>query len=318
MITRRALCVGLSALFALATVPAFAADKLHLAIGQKGFWDAMVVPAGIEAGIFKKHNLEIEITYTAGGAETLQAVISGSAQYALTNGTTGVLAAFEKGAPVRIVSNESRGTADAFWYVKADSPIKSLKDAGGKTMGFSRPGSSTHFMAQQLAKKSGADIKLVSAGGLPATKTQVMSGQIDIGWAVPPFVLDDVAAGHARIVARGAELTEFKNDSIRVNVVNADFLKQKPAVAKAFDAAYAESIEWIYNNMDKFLALYAKENNIPIEVARASVEFYPKENLTPYPVGGIQNQIKEAVETKQLSKPLTEAQIKELVLAPMK
>ena len=318
MTSRRSVLIAITMLILGLALPATAAEKLSLAIGQKGFWDAMVVPAGVEAGIFKKHNLEIEITYTAGGSETLQAAISGSAQYALTNGTTGVLAAYEKGAPVRIVSNESRGTADAFWYVKADSPIKSLKDAAGKTMAFSRPGSSTHFMAQQLAKKSGVDIKLVSGGGLPATKTQVMSGQIDIGWAVPPFILDDIAAGKARIVARGAELTEFKNDSIRVNVANANYLKQRPQVAKAFDAAYAETIEWMYGNLDKFLAMYARENKITMEVAKAAAQFYPKENLTPYPVGGIDSQIKEAVASKQLSKPLTPEQIKELVLAPMK
>lgn len=318
MISGRARALAVVSLLFGLTLPAQGADKLHLAIGQKGFWDSMVVPAGIEAGIFKKHNLEIEITWTAGGAETLQAAISGSTQYALTNGTTGVLAAYEKGAPVRIVSSEARGTADAFWYVKADSPIKTLKDAAGKTMAFSRPGSSTNFMAAQLAKKAGTDIKLVSAGGLPATKTQVMSGQIDIGWAVPPFVLDDVAAGRARIVARGAELTEFKNDSIRVNVVNARFLSEKPAVAKAFDAAYAESVEWIYANLEKFFEMYARENKITVEIARAAAEFYPKENLMPYPIGNIESQIKEALESKQLSKPLTKAQIDELVVAPMK
>jgi NitT/TauT family transport system substrate-binding protein len=318
MTTLRRVLVAVS-LYALGcTAPALAAEKLNLAIGQKGFWDAMVVPAGVEAGIFKKHNLEVEITYTAGGSETLQAAISGSADYALTNGTTGVFAAYAKGAPLRIVSNESRGTSDAFWYVKADSPIKTLKDAAGKTMAFSRPGSSTHFMVTQLAKKAGVDIKLVPAGGLPATRTQVMSGQLDIGWAVPPFILDQVESGAARIVARGAELTEFKHDSIRVNVANADFLKKRPAAAKAFDAAYAETVDWMYANLDKFLAMYARENKIDIKVARAAAEFYPKENMTPYPVGGIANLMKEAVESKQLSKPLTEAQLKELIVAPMK
>jgi NitT/TauT family transport system substrate-binding protein len=318
MISRRSVLFALAITATGFAMPANAADKLSLAIGQKGFWDAMVVPAGVEAGIFKKHNLEVDITYTAGGSETLQAVISGSAQYALTNGTTGVLAAFEKGAPVRIVSNESRGTADAFWWVKADSPIKTLKDAAGKSMAFSRPGSSTHFMASQLAKKAGVDIKLVPAGGVPATKTQVMSGQLDIGWAVPPLLLDEVAAGTVRVVARGAELTEFKNDSIRVNVVNADFLKQKPQVAKEFDAAYAETVDWIYANLDKFLAMYAKENKISVDVAKKAVEFYPKENLTPYPVGGLDKQMQQAIDNKELSKPLTQAQLKELVVAPMK
>ena len=34
---------------------------------------------------------------------------------------------------MRIISAETTGAADLYWYVKADSPIKSLKDTEGKT-----------------------------------------------------------------------------------------------------------------------------------------------------------------------------------------
>ncbi len=145
---------------------AFAQEKIKAAIGQRQVWDSQVTPLGIEAGIFKKHGLEVDITWTAGGAETLQAVLTGSVDYALTNGVEGVLAAYAKGAPVRIVSSEMRGAGDIYWYVKADSPIKSLKDAEGKTMTFSRPGSSSHLTAQQLAAKVGVAPKFVSTGAI--------------------------------------------------------------------------------------------------------------------------------------------------------
>ena len=50
---RSVLIAAIAYVFAV-TTPVTAAEKLNLAIGQKGFWDAMVVPAGVEAGIFKK------------------------------------------------------------------------------------------------------------------------------------------------------------------------------------------------------------------------------------------------------------------------
>ena len=46
--------------------------------------------------------------------------------------------------------------------------------------------------------------KLVPTGGPPGTLTQVMSGQIDVGWSVPPFVLQELADGKLAIIARGA------------------------------------------------------------------------------------------------------------------
>ena len=119
---------------AVLSVSAMAAEKINVAIGQKGLWDTMITVHGVEQG------LEVEITWTKGGSETLQAVITGSAQYALANGTLGVLGAFAKGAPLRIVSAQMTGAPDLFWYVKKDSPIQSMKDTGGKTFGFCRPG----------------------------------------------------------------------------------------------------------------------------------------------------------------------------------
>jgi NitT/TauT family transport system substrate-binding protein len=320
MLARRTLLAA--ALAATGAAPfagaVLAQEKITLAIGQKGFFDSMVVPWGVEAGIFKKHGLEVSIIWTRGGAETLQAAISGSADYALTNGTVGVLAAYEKGAAVRIVSSQSRGAGDIFWYVKADSPIKSFKDADGKTMGFSRPGSSSNAIALALAKQFGVNPKLVPTGGLADTRTQVMSGQIDLGWGVPPMMLDMVKSGQVRIVVRGDQLKELNDVSVRVNVTTAGFLAKRPKAAEAFMKAYAETVDWMYANSDKMLEWFARENKVSLDVAKETMTFYPKARLAPYPISGLDKEIAEAVQYKRLSKPLTEAQIKELVVGPMK
>jgi NitT/TauT family transport system substrate-binding protein len=315
MAVRKSLLVAALAFAASAPlVAAHAQEKISVAIGQRQVWDSQVVPLGVEAGIFKKHGLTVDITYTAGGAETLQAVFTGSVDYALTNGVEGVLAAYAKGAPVRIIGSEMRGAGDLFWYVKADSPIKTLKDAEGKSMGFSRPGSSSNLVAQQLAAKNGVSVKLVSTGAMPATRTQVMSGQIDLGWAAPPFALDAVKKGEIRIVARGGDLEELNRVSIRVNVTSAKFLQERPKAAQAFNRAYKESLDWIYANLDKSAAFWAELNKVSPEIAKEGIAFYPKERLEPWPVSGLDVSIAEAVKAKRLEKPLTADQIKELVV----
>ena len=111
---------------------ALAQDKVKLAIGQRGNWDTSVSEIGQRAGIFKKHGLELEIVYTQGAGETQQAVISGSVDIGIAAGIMGVLSAYSKGAPVRVIGAETTGAKDLYWYVKSDSPIKSLKDTDDK------------------------------------------------------------------------------------------------------------------------------------------------------------------------------------------
>src|ERR1700757_1016550 len=86
----------LAAAIALAVSPASAQE-----IGQLGLWAVDAPRLGQRAGIFKKHGLVLDIFGTSGGGETLQAVISGSADLTVGIGTAAVLRAYSKGAPIR-------------------------------------------------------------------------------------------------------------------------------------------------------------------------------------------------------------------------
>ena len=175
-----------------------AAETLKVAVAQRGFWNSTFVDVALKQGYFKEAGLDIEILYTEGGASTLTPVIAGSIDIAMTNGTLGVIAAYAKGMPVKIISAEATGAPDAFWYARPESGIKSLADTNGKTVAFSSPGSSTNLILLQLVNQAKVSPKLVATGGAPGTLTQVMSGQIDVGWSVPPFVLQQLADGTPR------------------------------------------------------------------------------------------------------------------------
>src|SRR5471030_866194 len=128
---RTVLTTALPAVLALSG-RAHAADELKLAVGQKGNWDTSVAELGQRAGIFQKHDVDLDILYTQGSGETLQAVLSRSAEIGVAGGTLGAIGAFSKGAPLRILGSEATGAGDLFWYVRADSPIRSVKDTNGK------------------------------------------------------------------------------------------------------------------------------------------------------------------------------------------
>src|SRR5947209_3113131 len=152
-----------AAMLVLAAADAGSAeDTLKLAVGQRGNWDTSVSELGQRGGIFKKHGLNLEIVYTQGAGETQQAAISGSVDLGIAAGVMGVLGAYSKGAPVRVIGAETTGAADLFWYVRADSPIKSLKDTDGKTLAYSTNGSSTHGIVSAFVKQYGLKAKLTA------------------------------------------------------------------------------------------------------------------------------------------------------------
>src|ERR1043166_8025858 len=226
----KARTIGCALAFALLGSAASAQDTIKLAIGQRGNWDTSVSEVGQRAGIFKKHGLTLDIVYTQGAGETQQAVISGSVDLGIAAGVMGVLGAFSKGAPVRIISAETTGAADLYWYVKADSPIKSLKDTDGKTLAYSTNGSSTHGIVTAFIKQYDLKAKPTAMGGPPANLTAVMSGQVDVGWAAPPFGLDQLDANQIRIIATGNDAAAFKGQTVRLNIANAGYLQANKAV----------------------------------------------------------------------------------------
>ena len=292
---------------------ASAQDKVRAAVGQRGNWDTLVISQGIEAGIFKRENVEVDITWTRGGAETLQAVITDSAELAVANGILGVIGTISKGAPLRIVSAQMTGAPDLYWYVKVDSPVKTMKDMNNRTMGYSRPGASSELVALALAEHAGVKPKLVSAGGIPDTRTQVMSGQIDAGWAVPHFNFDLVAEGRIRVIARGSDVPALNDQTVRVNVGGTKFLTGRRDVARRFMKAYHDSIDWVYANPEKSIAFYAQFNKVSPQIATQTYDSFPKASVAAWPVKGLRKNLDEAVQHKQLEKPMPEGEAQKLL-----
>jgi NitT/TauT family transport system substrate-binding protein len=169
------LVFAVAALGWLAATPVSAADKLKIAVGQREIWHGAPAALGERAGIFRKHDLDLDLLFTSGSGETMQATIAGSVDIGVAAGTFGVMGAYAKGAPIRIIGAESTGE-DAYWYVRAESPVKSMADMKGRTMAYSTNGSSTHANALAFVELYKVDARLVATGGFPATFTMVMSG----------------------------------------------------------------------------------------------------------------------------------------------
>jgi NitT/TauT family transport system substrate-binding protein len=292
---------------------ASAQDKVRIAIPQQGLWETGMVEIGAAMGMFKKEGIEIEPIYTRGGAETVQAVLSGSVDIAASNGVLGTIGAFSKGAPIRVTAASMTGSPDLFWYARTESNIKSIKDLEGKSIGFSQPGSSTHLVAQSLLEHFKVKAKLVPSGTPSGSFTMVMSGQIDAGWTVPPFRLQELDEGKVNIVVRGSQDPLVENQTTRVYVSTAQTIKAKRDVMIRFHRALANSVAFAYGG-DAALEEYAKMAKITPAVARrVRDEFHPLPNMQLKEVRGLDISVKQALEFKFIDKPMKAEDLKGMI-----
>ncbi len=312
-----ALACALALLAPPAMAVAHAQDQLKVAIGQINNWENQAPTLGQDIGIFKKHGLVLENFGTAGAGETMQPIIAGSADIGAGVGVAGVMRAFEKGAPVRIIAPMFTGTGDIYWYVRADSPIKSLKDATDRhTIAYSTSGSTSNNIVLAFVNDLGVKAKPTATGGPPATLTAVMSGQIDIGWAAPPFGLQEEKDGKIRIIGRGSDAKSLHGQTIRVLIVNADVWKNRKDAVVRFVRAYREAVDWMYSSPDA-VRLYSEKTKIPPDLIRESIaKYHTKEAMQTDAIKDIDGIMRDAVTLKFLDKPLTRQQLAEFIQIP--
>jgi NitT/TauT family transport system substrate-binding protein len=316
MISRRSFACAAALVLAATAAPALAQDQVKVAIGQRGLWDTAICHLGDKAGIFGKHGIKLELLYTAGAGETQQAVISNSVDIGMATGVYGSMGAFSKGAPIRIIGAQATGAAE-FWYVKSGSSIKTLKDAVGKTMAYSTNGSSTHSMALALIREAGVAAKPVATGNPPSTLTAVMTDQVDIGWASPPFGFKEMDAGQIRIVAKAAESKIVTDQTIRVIVTQPDTLAKRKDMVQRFMDAYRDTIDYMYSDNPQVMKDYAEFVGVSETLAkRVRNEFFPKSLLNPDEIKGLEMIVPDAVALKYIAQPLTADQLKQLIQIP--
>jgi len=289
-------------------------DTFKIAIGGFGLWAAEAPRLGQQAGIFKKHGINVEYYATAGAGESLQAVISGSADLSIAVGTTGVMGAFAKGAPVRIIGSNFTGASDLYWYARADNSIKKLTDGTEKNiLGFSSNGSSSNTIAVALVEETGSKMKLLAAGDQASTLTQVMSGQIDLGWAAPPFGLKEIAEGKIRIVATGDDAPSLRDQTVRVDIASVRVMTERKEALARYVKAYRETLEWMYAD-PRAIEKWAANIGVSVEFARkAAFDFQPKAARDFDVITGLDKLMDGAVRQKFLSAPLTKEQLATLI-----
>jgi NitT/TauT family transport system substrate-binding protein len=181
---------------------------------------------------------------------------------------------------------------------------------------YSTNGSSTHISVLALKKFTGVDFVPTQTGSAQASYTQVMSGQIDVGWAGAPFGVEAVEQGKTRVIAKASDDPVLDRQTIRLMIANSNEMAQRPDVFVRFMRAYREALAWVYSTPEGLRA-YAQWASLSEATAqRALAEFLPREAVDPDRISGVDDVMADAVTFKYIPAPLTTQQLDQLIQIP--
>lgn len=221
---------------------------------------------GVEAGIFKKYDLEIQITSLAGGAKLHAAMIAGSLDIALGAGTDFGLIA--KGATEKGVGAMAGKPSNFVVQASALSKIETVAQLKGRKVAVSSVGALTYWLGQQLMKREGwgpNGIELVATGGGQANVAGFVSGNLDAAVTSLEAALKVEKAGQGKIILSFGEII----NPFIAHVIYAtnDTIANKPDTVRRFLKGWYETIAFARAHKAEAIRYSQKATDLPDDLA---------------------------------------------------
>ena len=121
--------------------------------------------------------------------------------------------------------------------------------------------------------------------------------------------------GAFALVAKGGDIPEVQNQSIRAWITHAGNLERRKQVLARYVIAYRETLDWLYGNPDAIKA-YAAWPGLPERLARQAPDFIPKTSIDPSRVAGLDGMMIDAIQVRIPIRPLSNEQMATLVQIP--
>lgn len=232
-----------SALVALCSNAALAADKVRWLNDWLPAGDKAVIYLGVQEGLFAAEDIEVEISSARGGADVVTKLATGSADFG-SAGLASLLQARAQGpVPVVAVAPIYNKQPDALFTAEG-SGIEKFTDIVGKTVA-TPTFSASNVVWPLLLENNGIDPNSVKLLKLDpgALAPMLATGKVDatINWVT-------VAPGFVRSLGEaGKELqvipwSEYGFDGYGLSLVASErFVQRNPEVARKFVAAYRKA-----------------------------------------------------------------------------
>jgi ABC-type nitrate/sulfonate/bicarbonate transport system substrate-binding protein len=265
--SRRRTIAGLIAALAFASAATAQADtKVRVGQPQAGTFQFVPLQVGIEAGIFKRHGIEVEVSSFGGGPRVQQAIAADSIDIGFGSGPELALAA--KGAPEIGVAAMADAPYSVLLATLRDSPVKTAADLKGKTISVSSKGSLTFWLAQELSRLQGwgADgFKIAPLGTTAAQMAALRTHQIDgmIVEANAGYRMEEDGSG--RVVVQFGDI--IKTFHIYVIYARKGFAAEKPEAVRAFLAGWFDTIGYMHAHRTETIHIVRRSAEVSLGVA---------------------------------------------------
>ena len=229
-------------------------EKLRIAysaIGgsQASFW----IP--YEAGIFRKHGLDVELLYVAGGGRAAQVVQSGEVPIGLFTGGAVINSNLSGGDLVAIASSMNVMT----FVVMARPEIKRAEDLKNKRVGISRFGSATDFglryVEEQWPVKRQRDFTVIQMGGVSDVYGALRAGALDAGVVNAELAILARREGYRELVDIAKMGINFPTSSV---VTTRSFIKRNENTVRKFIRGFVEGVHFAKTQRAPAIAIMKK------------------------------------------------------------
>lgn len=291
---------------------AWAADPLRVAKGASRAFSFMILDVGLDAGIFKKHDLDVEASAIDGASRLHQAMVANSIDIALGAGTD--IAFIAKGATEKGVGVMATEPLNMALVVRADAPIRSEADLKSKTIGVTTVGSLTDWFARQINYREGwkdaDEAKIAALGSADGTRAALIAGNIDALVGSLEGGLTLAAQNRGRVLFA---FGDFVKPFITHAIYATDTLRDKnPDALRRFLRAWYESVAFAKSHKAEVVRVVQPLLNAPDEVIEkiydVEMPMFPTDGH--YDPKALAVVVKSLVDTGQMD---AEADVKSLI-----
>lgn len=281
-----------------ATSPAHAADKMVVGTGVDPTLSQFYV--GVEAGIFKKHNLDVEVKLFGTASASTPSLIPGDIQASLTSAPAGALA-HSKAAKVVLVAQTN--VFSDYYAAVAESTVKDVPGLRGKKVGVAIGSSSEIFAIDALAKH-GMTLKDIQVVNVEPPEMLAALQRHDVA-AV--FVFEPWITRAKQALGDRVHFLPGTTDLYRPQnhlVMDREWIEKNPDTALRFVRAVQEAGEYIKKNPKESAQMVAKFLKLDVKLVEVLL---PKSEL-PFVLNDgslkfLKSEVDKLIETKRMPGP---------------
>ncbi len=228
------------------------------------------ITLGLERGVFARHGLDLDITYTHGSIMICESLLSGTQDLGALALDDVVYEVEKRNADIFAFMGYNSGTIQ----LMARPGIRSARDLAGGKLGVDDPNSGFAFVAHKILQGMGLkrdEYETVPSGGHNHRANALKEGKIDAAVIAPPFSVELTNLGFTTL---GRTLDHLPSYQGSVGVTTRRWAEKNSDTLVAYIRAYRESLKWTLDpaNRDAAIAHLAKDFALPREIAAPTYE----------------------------------------------